>query len=108
MAKNLKALGEVFDYTCTGNVASGQLVVMNDTVGVAIKDGKAGDIVACRVEGVFELPKLASSDIGQGKKVYWDATNGQINLTASGNTYAGKAYAAAGSGTSTVLVSLNA
>lgn len=108
MAKNLKALGEVFDYTCTGNVTSGQLVVMNDTVGVAITDGKAGDVIAVRAEGVFELPKLASSDIGQGKKVYWDATNSQINLTASGNTYAGKAYVAAAATTTTVQVALNA
>lgn len=108
MAKNLKALGEVFDYTCTGDVSSGQLVVMNDTVGVAITDGKTGDVIAVRVEGVFELPKLSSSDIAQGKKVYWDATNGQINLTASGNTYAGKAYVAAGTGATTVQVSLNA
>lgn len=108
MAKNLKALGKVFDYTCPGNITSGQVVVMQDTIGVALTDGKAGDVIAVHAENVFELPKLASSDIAQGKKVYWDAAAGQINLTASGNTYAGKAYVAAGPGTTTVQVSLNA
>ena len=108
MAKNLKALGEVFDHTCTAAVSSGDVVIMGDTIGVALTDGAIGDTIAVRAEGVFELPKLASSDIAQGKKVYWDAVNGQINLTASGNTYAGKAYAAAGASATTVQVALNA
>ena len=108
MAKNLKALGEVYDYPCTAAVNSGDVVVMNDTVGVALSNGAIGDVIAVRVEGVFELHKLSSSDIAQGKKVYWDAVNGQVNLTASGNTYAGKAYVAAGASTTTVQVALNA
>ena len=108
MAKNLKALGEVYDYPATAAIASGDVVVMNDTIGVALTDAAIGDVIAVRVEGVFELPKLASSDIGQGKKVYWDAVNGQVNLTASGNTYAGKAYEAAGATATTVQVALNA
>lgn len=102
MAKNLKALGEVFDWPATAATSSGDLVVMADTVGVALTDGEAGDVISVRVQGVFELPKAAGA-IAQGARVYW---NGSA-IAASGDTLAGVAYTAAESGDDTVQVKLN-
>lgn len=108
MAKNLKALGEVYDYTATAAISSGDLVAMSDTVGVALADGAIGDTIAVRVEGVFELPKATGTALAQGKKLYLDATAGNIVGLATGNTYAGKAYVAADSAATTVQVAINA
>lgn len=108
MAKNLKALGEVYDYTATAPVVSGDIVAMNDTVGVALTNGAIGEIIAVRVVGVFDLPKATGAAIAQGKKVYLDTATGNVVGTASGNTYAGKAYVAADSAATTVQVVLNA
>jgi len=108
MAKNFKALGEVFDYPCTRTIESGSVVVMTDTVGVALARGESGDVIAVRAEGVFELPKATGTALAQGKKVYWDANGPNIVATATGNTYAGKVYVAADSAATTVQVSLNA
>lgn len=107
MAKNLKALGEVFDYPATRTIKSGDVVVMTDTVGVALVDGANGDTIAVRVEGVFELPKAADAAIEQGQVVYWDGT-AIAGVEGEGNTYAGRAYVAAAAADTTAQVKLNA
>src|SRR5690606_34885353 len=103
MAKNLKAIGEVFDWPATAATTSGQLVVIGALVGVALKDAEEGEVVAVRVEGVFDLPKAAGA-IEQGARVYW---NGSA-IAASGDTFAGVAYEAAAADDDTVQVKLNA
>lgn len=107
MAKNLKALGEVFDYPATRTIKSGDVVVMTDTVGVALVDGVNGDTIAVRVEGVFEVPKAADAVIEQGQVVYWDGT-AIAGEEGEGNTYAGRAYVASAAADTTVQVKLNA
>lgn len=108
MAKNLKALGEVYDWPATQTTASGDLVVMEDTVGVALTDAAVGDTIAVRVEGVFELPKAAGA-IAQGQAVYWDGTGITATAPAEGaGTYAGKAYIAAAADDTVAQVALNA
>jgi len=107
MARNYIAEGEHFDITAGAAYASGDVVVLTDTIGIAlgaIASGKAGVV---RTEGVFQLAKLSTDNIGQGQKVYWDNTNKRITLTSAGNTYAGKAYAAAGASTTSVQVKIN-
>lgn len=108
MSRNYVAPGEHFDFTPGTAVASGDVVLMADTIGVAHKDGAAGAPVAVSVEGVFTLAKLSTDAIAQGQKVYWDNTNKRLTLTSAGNTLAGRAYAAAGAGTSSVRVKINA
>lgn len=108
MAKNLKALGEVFDYPATRTIKSGDAVVMADTVGVALTDGVNGDTIAVRVEGVFELPKAAGAAIEQGAAVYWDGTAIAAGDGEGANARAGVAYVAADADDTTVQVKLNA
>lgn len=103
MAKNLKAIGEVFDWPATSATTSGALVVIGALVGVALEDAEEGEVVAVRVEGVFDLPKAAGA-IEQGARVYW---NGSAIAT-SGDTFAGVAYEAAEADADIVSVKLNA
>lgn len=107
--KNYIADGEVYPHTVAGAaVKSGDVVVIGDTIAIAKTDGAIGELIATQARGVVRLPKLDTSDIAQGKKVYWDATAGRINLTTSGTVYAGKAYEAARAGATFVNVDINA
>jgi predicted RecA/RadA family phage recombinase len=98
--------GCVIDYTPSSAVAAGDVVVMNDLVGVAHSPIAANALGAVAVEGVHSMPK-ATGVIGQGAIVYWDATAGNVTTTASGNKRAGKAAAAAASGDASVMVLIN-
>ena len=101
--------GSAIDYTPTSDVAAGDVVVQNDLVGIAKQPITAGALGALAVVGVFDVPKAtgAGTAIGAGAKVYWDAANSQATGTATGNTYMGKAVAAAGNDDATVRVRLS-
>ncbi len=106
--KNFIQEGAVLDYTPGGAVASGAVVVFGARVGVVVADLAAGVTGALRVKGVVELAKLGTDVVAQGALLYWDATNGRVTTTASGNTLAGYAAKAAGNGATTVWLALNA
>lgn len=98
--------GDAIDYTPTSAVAAGAVVVLG-TVGVgiaqtAIAANVKGSLV---VEGVVEHAK-ATGAVTLGAKVYYDATNNVLTTTASGNTLAGYAVAAAASGDANATVKL--
>lgn len=99
--------GSVIDHTPAGAVAAGAVVVMSTLVGVALVAIAANATGSVQIDGVFELNKLSTDVIAQGDVVYWDPTPGEITTTASTNTLAGKAIAAAGNGVLTVKVKLN-
>lgn len=118
MALNRICDGKVLNYiNVTGaDILSGAPVLMGATLGVAqtdINDTLSGSV---EIEGVYEIRK-ATGAISQGVKLYWDADGnpvvgasqtGALTTTADGNTYAGIAYAAAGSTDPTVKIKLNA
>ncbi|MHC1701791.1 MAG: DUF2190 family protein [Humidesulfovibrio sp.] len=97
-------------------ITSGSPVLIGATFGVAcgdIADDAEGVLV---IEGVYEIRK-ATGAIGQGALIYWDADgnplggvsqSGCLTTTDSGNTLAGRAYAAAAETDTTVLIKLNA
>jgi len=101
--------GSSIDYTPASDVAADDVVVQNDLVGIARQPIAAGALGALAVVGVFEVPKAtgAGTAIAGGAKVYWDATNSQATASATGNTYMGKAIAAAGDDDATVRVRLS-
>ena len=93
--KNKISEGRTLDYTVAdADIASGQLVVINDIAGVAVTGGAVGETVAIAIEGVYALPK-AAGNILQGKKVYFNATDKNIVATSTGNTFIGYAWEAA-------------
>lgn len=106
--KNFIQPGDHLDYTAAAAITSGSAVLIGTKIGVAVADMATGETGAVRVRGVFELPKLQSDNVTQGAALYWDNTNKRLTTTASGNTYAGYAAAAAGNTATVVRVHLNA
>lgn len=106
--KNFLHEGERITVTAGVGVSSGDLVVVGSRVAVACADIATGATGAAATEGVFTLPKKSTDVIAQGVPVYWDADPGEITTTATDNTLAGYAFAAAGGGTTSAQVKINA
>ncbi|UAN65914.1 DUF2190 family protein [Serratia sp. JSRIV006] len=107
MATNYVQDGMTIPVTNAGAepILSGAPVVVGDLVAVAITDiapGITGDGFA---RGVWRLPKLATDDIAQGKKVY--LKDGKIQLAATGAVAAGVAWGAAEASSDFVAVRIN-
>ena len=97
------------DYTPTADVASGQVVVQGDLVGVAKRPISANTPGALATEGIFDFPKAtgAGSGIAAGTSVYWDATNNVATATAGSNKLLGKTTVAAADADATVRVRMH-
>ncbi|HCT26878.1 MAG TPA: hypothetical protein DIW85_11765 [Stenotrophomonas sp.] len=107
--KNAHQDGRVLDVTLVADTKSGELVVAGKLVGVAVTDGKAGEIIAAHVEGVFAVPKLSAAVFAVGTQVNWDPDNKQAIVGAAGaGQVAGIGFAvyAAAAGAPTVFVRL--
>jgi len=98
--------GDVVDYTPAADVASGDVVVQGDLVGVARTAIPANTLGSLIVEGTFDFPKSTAggSAITAGTKVYWDTTNKVVTATVGTNKYLGKAIRAAADADATVRV----
>ncbi|GAB3305674.1 DUF2190 family protein [Luteimonas notoginsengisoli] len=107
--KNAYQDGRVLDITLAADVASGGVISQGRMFGIAVTNGKNGDVVAAHVEGVFRLPKLGTAVITAGAALTWDVSASQV-IVASAATgdieNFGYAVEAAGSGSTDVLVRL--
>jgi len=77
MAMNFLQHGEALHYKVqTGdNIKSGDMVAVGKVVGVAITDGKVGELLTVSVQGVYEIPvPEAAGEIKQGDALYFNAT----------------------------------
>lgn len=92
-------------------VASGDVVVMSHTLGVAavdIANGASGEV---SLAGVYTLPKASAAVVVAGEKLLWDASEGDFDDSAaspaSGDILgAAIAIEAAGNGALTVKAKL--
>ena len=101
--------GHSIDYTPGADVASGDVVVQGDLVGVAKLDIKANILGALAVTGVFDFPKAAGDGgIAAGARCYWDVAEGVAkgSAEAGANKLIGKAVKAAATADTTVRVAL--
>lgn len=105
MAQNLIQDGDVMPVVLSGTVASGDGILVGDTVGVALNSGVSGDTIQVAICGVYELPK-ASGAVSQGVKLYWDSSAKNVTTTVSSNKQIGIAFSGAASGDTTVQVKL--
>lgn len=102
--------GASIDYTPSGNVAAGDVIVQGDLVGVAKTPIAAGQVGALAVEGVYDVAKEA--DIGVtfvgGALAYWDEANKVAVATNGGGAHKllGKVVKAAADGDAMVRVRL--
>ncbi|AWH29863.1 hypothetical protein C1931_13605 [Stenotrophomonas sp. YAU14A_MKIMI4_1] len=109
MAKNYKFPGAVIDIVAASALVSGQASIVGQLLAVALVDIPAGSKGSAQIEGVFELPKLASANIAAGAGLTWDAQGGQLIVAgadAGDLENCAVAIAVAGSGTATVLAKL--
>ncbi len=97
--------GEQIDYTPSGDVAAGDVIVQGTLIGVAERDIPDGTLGALTVLGIRTFPKHVSSSsaLSAGAKVYWDIADNEVN-TDTGNPYLGKVVIAAGATDTTVQV----
>lgn len=95
--------GEIdsWDYTAGADIASGDVVEMNDVTGVALTDIANGDTGAVAVTGTFAMPKGVGA-LAQGATVDFDGTN----VIAGAGSKVGVVRDAAESGDATVNVTL--
>lgn len=104
--KNYVQPGESLDLTApSGGVVSGTMYKIGSILCVAAASVAAGLKFAGYRVGVFDLPK-ASGAVTEGATLYWDDTAKNLTTTATANTKAGYAAAAAASGDATVRICL--
>jgi predicted RecA/RadA family phage recombinase len=106
--KNYDQRGDVITVPAPAAVTSGKLVVIGSLVGIAQKDAASGADVPLVTEGVHRYAKVSALAIAIGDKLYYDATNDQLNKTASGNTLVGVATVVAANPSPTVGFKLGA
>ena len=102
--RNFVQPGENLTIPAPEAVASGDVVIVGEIVGVAVHAAEAGDDVSITTEGVIALPSGDAFTLGA--KVYWDAANALCKTTASGNTEIGVAVGATTGASGTVNVKI--
>jgi predicted RecA/RadA family phage recombinase len=105
--KNFIQEGTVFTIVATNAVKSGDLTHAGSVVGICACDATAGAEVECRVEGVFEIPKIATSEVlnaGSVAKATFGAGVGRVG--AAGANSIGWVTETSGAGVATVRVRL--
>jgi predicted RecA/RadA family phage recombinase len=88
--------GKYIDHTPVGALASGDVVVQGDLVGVTLRPIAAGELGSLAVDGVFDFTKNTGVAYTIGTILYWDDTNNVVTTTSAGNKQIGKVVRAAG------------
>jgi len=101
--------GSALDYTPSGSVAAGDVIVQDQLVCVAKSPIAANVLGSICPVGVYDFPKAAGSSTAfvVGAKAYWDVSEEVMTIDPSGNIYAGKAVAVADDDAETVRVRLD-
>ena len=105
--KNFVQRGDTLTIPAPAAVLSGGVVIAGSIAGVANGHADIGESVDVDVVCVFELPKVSALAIAVGDIIYWDATAGLANKTATANTKLGVAIEAAANPSATVKVRLS-
>lgn len=112
MATNYVNGASTIEYSNTGSaIASGDIVVMGDIVGVAITDIAATTGVGTvQIEGAFTVAKISGTAWNVGDAVDWDASAGAfgkgITSAAGDVTTCAVCVVAAAAGDTTAVVKL--
>lgn len=76
MARNYQQPGAIIDYANgeAADYSAGDVVVMGDTVGIALVDIPKNSTGSVAIEGTFTVPKASGTAWGQGDRLDWDAS----------------------------------
>jgi predicted RecA/RadA family phage recombinase len=106
--KNFVQMGDTVTFTApAGGAASGIPLVVGSLVVVPVLSAAEGYECEGVTTGVFEFDKLSTDTPAQFDKAYWDAINGRVTTTATGNTLIGVFMHALATGTDKAEVRLN-
>lgn len=97
--------------TPTAGYTAGQMVKIEDTVGVIAETKTVGQtaVLIYKAEKIV-VPKgtgTGENTFAAGDKVYFDASDASVNSASSGNTLCGRCLVAAGASDTTVEIQLN-
>lgn len=103
--------GKVLTHVATAVVAVGEVIVFDDTIGVAQNSAEIGEIVTIDTEGVYSFTPEAATDFAVGQRVTFDTTLKTIGDDAVGAGFVNagtvwETYAHA-TGDGTVYVKIN-
>jgi predicted RecA/RadA family phage recombinase len=98
--------GDQIDHTPTADLASGEVVVQGDLVGVTRAPLPANQLGSLCVRGVFDFAKAAGVAFTAGQSLYWDDAANIATATVGSNKPIGKTVRAAASADTTVRVRL--
>lgn len=74
--------GAVYQYTTTGAVANGQLLILGRTAGVALNSATgAGQKIGVAMEGVFSVAAVATGVKTAGLRAMYRSTGSQMKVT---------------------------
>jgi predicted RecA/RadA family phage recombinase len=99
--------GASIDYMPAADVATGDVVVQGDLVGVAKLDIKTNKLGALAVAGVFDFARTGGTVYTVGMLMYWDDTNNVATNVATGNKLLGKAVRISTPSDATVRIRLS-
>lgn len=99
--------GRMIDHTPVGALASGDVVVQGDLIGVTVRPLAAGELGSLVVDGIFDFAKNTGVAYTVGQILYWDDTNNVVTTTATGNKQLGKVVRAAATTDTSVRVRLS-
>jgi len=102
-----KQRGLTIDYTLTKDVKSGDVIVLEEMIGIAAVSGLVGEKIAVEIEKVWIIKANSSDSIKVGQKVYFDDKNKQLTSVSTNNTYAGRAMSAKTATAGTIDVKIN-
>ena len=97
--------GKAIDYTPAENVAAGDVVIIDNLVGVAHLDIPANTLGALHLQGIYDVEKAAGS-IAAGAKVFWIVADKKATATEGANKFLGIAVTAAAANDATVRVKI--
>ncbi len=106
--RNFVQAGSTLTIPAPYAVASGEVVLAGNIIGIATSGATSGADVDVTTTGVFTLPKVGADAFTLGATVYFNSTSKLATTTASGNTEIGTAVAAAVAGSATLRVRLKA
>ena len=104
--KNFVQAGSALTIPAPAAVASGDVVLVGNIIGIANGAAASGADLDVTTTGVFTVPKVSGDAFTLGATVYFNTTSKLATTTASGNTSVGTAVAAAGVGVALVEVRL--
>jgi predicted RecA/RadA family phage recombinase len=111
--KNYVTDGNELQHVLTEAVEGGDVVVVNNLVGIAVTSGEPGEQITVALHGVYTFPVGSTNPIEKGKRVYADKIDGKwkiISESESGDesVYLGFAWNNAPANADFISVKLNA